>query len=321
ELFARIRRLLKRNPPAVCQPANHFPPPSTLPESPTPALSGATITSGLHDQYIIGDKLGQGTAGVVFKAQHRFLNRSLAIKILQPASIVDPATVTRFKREASLVSTLNHPNIVSVYECGVSALGLPFLVMEYLEGKSLNDILEIEGRLEPNRMLPLFLQACEALQHAHDLGIVHRDLKPSNIMISRLSDGKERLKLVDFGIAKAIESEDDTLTREGAFVGTPLYMSPEQVKGEGLDSRSDIFSLGCVMYETLTGHKPFMGSNMFHTLLKRTIETAKPMSEVCPQHNVPEALENIVFKAMAIMRCDRYQTIACLKDDLSALKI
>lgn len=303
ELSARVKALLRR---------------SQASQQATLSLgSDLVVGATLADRYEIIALVGHGSMGVVYKANHKFLNKSLAVKVLQPQLVVDKEKLARFQQEAKAVSSLDHPNIISLYDYGISKGGLPFLVMDYLEGESLAAILRREDHLEVDRALALFIQACDALAHSHTRGVVHRDLKPSNLVLIKEAVGGEKLKVVDFGIAKLIDDvEAQNLTHTGEAIGSPLYMSPEQCTGQDVDARSDIFSLGCVMYESLTGSPPFVGTNMMDTLVKRLYESAKPLHEVRPSLKFPELLELVMTRVLAREANSRYQSMEELKAEL-----
>ena len=219
----------------------------------------------IDDRYQIISNLGAGGMCTVFLANHIILQRRVAVKVLHEKSLCDTDALKRFRREAVLVSGLAHPNIVKVFGFGFAGRA-PFLAMEYIEGQSLAELLHQVGRLSPQEALPLFRQILSGLAEAHDKGIIHRDLKPSNIMLL----GEEKtVKIVDFGIAKILPESGkalEKLTQSGSIFGTVAYMSPEQCRAEPLDARSDLYSVGCLMYEVLTGNQPFQGETILATM-------------------------------------------------------
>lgn len=254
------------------------------------------------EKYRILEVIGRGGMGVVYRAEHELMERVVAIKMLLPQLLADENAVPRFQREARAASRLNHPNIIALHDFGLTEDGLPYLVMDYIDGKSLAEILKDEGQLGVQRSIHIFTQVCDALAHAHDLGIVHRDLKPGNIMIIQKKDEKESIKVVDFGVAKMYEGEDDVeaqrLTTTGELFGSPVYMSPEQCQGLALTPRSDIYSLGCVIYETLTGKLPHCGRTVLETISRQMQSPAKPFSEARPDLYIPDWLETAVFQTL-----------------------
>ncbi len=221
--------------------------------------------SVLADRYKILNVIGQGGMGVIFRAEHIKIGRKLAIKVLHPAHITDDEAVVRFQREAVAAGGLGHPNIIEIIDSGKTDSGLPYIVMEYLEGRDLSQILEKEAILPYDIIVPILIPVCEALEVAHAAGIVHRDIKPENILISRFGKGKLIVKVLDFGIAKIMESRDKksgAITKTGFVAGTPHYMSPEQVMGEKVDHRTDIYSVGVIMYQAVVGRVPFEGGTV-----------------------------------------------------------
>lgn len=237
---------------------------------PTP---GDTIAGKYH----IEEELGRGAYGVVFRARQTGIDRHVALKTLLPKAFLETDIVERFEREAQFVGRLNHPNIVGVHDYGRHE-NLLYMAVEYVEGDTLEEIISRDGALEPERVRQLVYQLIDALEHAHERGIVHRDLKPANIVILRKRDPetevtREIVKVLDFGIAKLIQSEAEeenyaTLTQAGTVLGTPHYMSPETIVGDAIDHRADIYSLGVIIYEMLTGERPFGAKNSPGVMVK-----------------------------------------------------
>ena len=221
----------------------------------------------LLEKYEITEQLGHGGMSAVYKARHVLMDRWVAIKILKPDLVTDNTSLKRFQQESHAVSLLQHQNVVNVHDFGVTN-GIPYLIMDYLEGKTIAAILSQEQHMNPGRCVFLYFQACQALGHAHSKGVIHRDIKPGNLIV--VNDGdKEVLKLVDFGIAKLQirDPKAPKLTVLGEIFGSPYYMSPEQVTDRPVDARSDIYSLGCVIYQSLVGvHHP--RGNRFRNLLQ-----------------------------------------------------
>jgi serine/threonine-protein kinase len=263
--------------------------------------------------------LGQGGVGVVYKAKQTHMNKLVAIKTLMLSPSTDgESSFLRFRQESQAASSLNHQNIISIHDFGKTSGGLAYLVMEYLNGKTLDEVVETEKRLGPDKFLRLATQICDGLQHAHKKGIVHRDLKPSNIMLINTEDNVDVVKIVDFGLAKLTADETEKhLTKTGMIVGTPLYMSPEQCRGMELDHRTDIYSLGCVLYFALTGQEPIQGNTALDTLYRHTAQAPKSFKEACPDVELPARLEQAIMKALEKDPDDRQQSMMELRNDIT----
>jgi serine/threonine protein kinase len=285
----------------------------------TPMPAGGTSGSHVNHvgttvsgRYQVQQLVGQGGMGALYAAQHVEIGRKVAVKILHPDFRVSEDIFLRFKQEATLAATLSHTNICSVFDFGKLEDGTPYLIMDLLEGTTLADLIAQEGRLEPRRATRIFAQICDALTHAHKKGVAHRDLKPSNIMIEN-DEGIELAKIVDFGIAKSLEKDAPQLTAAHETIGSPYYMSPEQCQAGPIDHRTDIYSLGCLMYETLTGRTPFRASNALQMMYSHVHNEPDLMSEVAPGSDIPPALEQVVLKAMRKKPEERFQTAEELK--------
>lgn len=288
----------------------------TLPQKEDPLIG-----SVLADRYKITSVLGEGGWGVVYGAVHELMKKEVAIKVLHAHYIKDETNRARFQREAQAISRLDHPNIISVHDFGMSKEGYHYLVMDLVKGTSLAAILDEEGFLEVERALALFLQIASALAHAHEQGIIHRDLKPGNIMIVAQPAG-EHVKILDFGVAKVLPQEGDhvqQLSRTGEIFGTSLYLSPEQCLAKPLDHRSDIYALGCLMYETLTGLPPHIGSNLFETLQKHVLSPVVPLRQAREGLAVPAELDAIVLRALEKDPGKRFQACAELVESLQKI--
>lgn len=276
---------------------------------------------GLSAKYEILSVIGQGGMSVVYKARHRFTEQLLAIKMLKGDLSLDKTHRARFLQEAQALEKLDHPNIVSARDVDYTSHGKPYLAMLFLEGDSIAERIKRDGPIEISKAIRIFLQCCDALEHAHKNGVVHRDLKPSNIVIVREKNDEETPKIVDFGIAKLIQDNEQNpaLTQTGEVFGSPLYMSPEQCAGQQLDWRSDIYSLGCVMYETLSGRAPFEGNSTLEIMRKHTDDMAQPLAIPNCAPAVCKRLDQIIYKAMEKDPAHRYQSMAALKRDLERL--
>lgn len=277
--------------------------------------SGALVGTKLGGRFEILEVLGQGGMSVVYKARQDVVDRFVAIKTLKMQLQDQPETIQRFEREIKSLCKLSHPHIVTVFDCIIDEDGQPYIAMDYLVGKSLDVVLQEKRRMSMDEAQPLLVQICSALDHAHKHGIVHRDLKPSNIML--VGDELEFVKVVDFGLAR-LGQENQKITRSGEVWGSPPYMSPEQCNGMQCDGRSDIYSLGCVMYEMVSGEDPFRGEQVVNTLIKHISE---PPPAFAPHLNIPQSFQDIIFKCLEKDPKNRYQTMGQVKDALiSAVK-
>ena len=289
--------------------------------------------------YKLDKILGRGGMGTVYSGEHVYIKKPVAVKILHPQFARYQDAVNRFLREARAASSINHPNIVDVTDFGVLPDGLVYFVMEYLEGKSLEDLIEREGAIELHRALNIVNQMSYALEAAHQLGVIHRDLKPDNIMllerpgrrdIVRMATGaasngyvteRERsydfVKILDFGIAKILAPDElgvDTL--QGAVFGTPEYMSPEAARGDDVDLRTDIYAVGVMLFDMLCGRPPFeadAGNEVLHKHIHAIVPSPR---EFAPHREITEGAERVILKSMAKDPARRYQTMAELRTDL-----
>jgi serine/threonine protein kinase len=293
-------------------------PPAAPPELSERSLVGETI-----EQYKIVQVLGRGGMSIVYKAVHFFLSNTVAIKTMHAHLVTEPQSVMRFKQEAQAATQLDHPNIIKVSGFGITSgeAPQPYIIMDYLEGNSLSELIKQKGQLPVSNCLKIFIQICSALAHAHNKGIIHRDLKPSNIMLVEKDGNREFVKLVDFGIAKVLSQEGEQahrLTQTGEVFGSPMYMSPEQCMGRPVDKRSDVYALGCVLYEALSGKPPHQGNSVFETFHKHI--TAIPACLAIPEADkaLVDRLDAIVFRALEKEPAKRYQTMAQLEADLHA---
>jgi hypothetical protein len=284
--------------------------------SPASDLVGQVVA----DRYHVLKKLGEGGMGQVYLAEHVKMGRRSAIKVMNPSMVHDPDAVSRFNREAANASRITHPNVCAIYDFGETPDGLIYLAMEFIEGEPLSGLLEREGALPPLRAAHIFAQVADALQAAHDLAIVHRDLKPDNIMISPSRTGGDVVKVVDFGIAKAVGGDDSQkVTKTGLVVGTPEFMSPEQLAGDKLDGRSDIYSLALVLYKMLTGKLPFEGTTVQETMIKRLTDEPLTLVAARPDGVFPAGLQETIGAALTRTPAERYQSAAKFANDVGAV--
>jgi len=284
--------------------------------SPT-ELFGIPI-SPLQGRYEFITVIGAGGAGVIYKAKQKPLGRPVAIKMIH-SHLVNVTALKRFLQEAKTISTMHHPNIISVHDFGVSEDNQPYMVMDYVEGTTLSDYIKKEGALEPEFAVNLAMQICDGLSHAHSHSVLHRDLKPNNVMLVPLAAGEYHLRVLDFGLAKlfAEDEQADHLTKTGETVGTPAYMAPEQVMGKKLSPRSDIYSLGCLLYHCLTGFVPFGGATKMETMLKQLNDQPPPFSEY--DIDVSERLEELVMQILSKDPAGRPESMSQVKERLKAL--
>ena len=275
----------------------------------------------IADRYHVVKKLGEGGMGQVYLAEHVKMGRRSAIKVMNPSLTHDPDAVARFNREAANASRITHPNVCAVYDFGETPDGLIYLAMEFVEGEPLTDPLGRDGALPLGRAVRIFRQVADALQAAHDLGIVHRDLKPDNIMLTKGRDGADVVKVVDFGIAKAVGGDEagQKVTKTGLVVGTPEFMSPEQLSGDQVDGRSDLYSLALVFFRMLTGKLPFEATSVQETMIKRLTDEPVKLAASRPDLAFPTGLQEVLDAALTRAPADRYQSVAKFAADVAAV--
>lgn len=261
------------------------------------------------DKYEILALEGSGATGSVYKARHRYLRNYLAIKILHAELMSDLNFLHRLRQEAAATMALNHPNIIRVHDFGITNSGNAYLVMDFLEGISLEEYIDQNGALNPNHAQELFKKIASGLSFANKNGIIHRDIKPSNIIMSSETSSLQKILIVDFGIAKTNIGLSMISTRAGEFYGTPLYMSPEQCKGEPVDARSDIYSLGCLMYEALSGRPPHIADSCMEVMNMQIHETPISLLTFSTPHRIPAELNDIVMKAIEKEPEKRFKTM------------
>jgi hypothetical protein len=284
-------------------------------EAAPPALVG-TVLAG---RYRILGKLGEGAMGAVYLGEHLRIGRRDAIKVLRESLEGDAEALARFSRGTRNVSLIQHPNVCTVYDFGDTDDGRRYLAMEYVPGETLQDLLRREGRLPPARAQAIFAQVAGALQAAHDAGIVHRDLKPGNVMVSPGRGGADAVKVVDFDIAKGSgDGEPGDVTRLGFVIGTPEYMSPEQLLGMALDGRSDVYSLGIMLFRMLAGALPFRAADTQELMVQRLTGSPLRLDEVLPGLAVPAALQAALDRALQRRAEDRFDTAAAFADAVAA---
>jgi serine/threonine protein kinase len=276
-------------------------------------LIGRTIA----DRYRIVEQIGRGGMGVVYRVEHARIGKLMALKLLTGELTRDGVQVGRFKREALMASKLSHPNTVQVFDFGM-ADGLVYLAMEYLRGEDLGRIIRREGALSVERTEKIIVQIANSLSEAHEMGIVHRDLKPENILIVRGNAGEELVKVLDFGLAKLRESSElSEVTSRGAIVGTPYYMSPEQIRGESADPLSDVYSLGALTYACLTGAPVFDAGTPLGVFTKHLLEAPIPPHVRRPELNIPESVSRLVMRTLEKEPSQRPASVAVLRDTLA----
>ena len=281
----------------------------------TANLVGAIIA----DRYHVMQKLGEGGMGQVYLAEHVRMRRKSAVKVMHPGMASDPDAISRFNREASNACQIQHPNVAAIYDFGESADGVVYLAMEYVEGVSLARLLATEGALSAVRTADIARQIADGLDAAHRLGIVHRDLKPDNVLVGSDHEGRDRVKLVDFGISKATQAtQGQTVTRTGQVIGTPDYMSPEQLSGDDVGLRSDVYSLGIVVVNMLTGRLPFQGDSSQSAMLLRLTEQPRRLSALLPSIPWPAELQNVLDRAMDMDAARRFPSASAFAAALEA---
>jgi beta-lactam-binding protein with PASTA domain/tRNA A-37 threonylcarbamoyl transferase component Bud32 len=267
----------------------------------------------LGGRYELDGVVGRGGMAEVYRARDIRLDRIVAVKTLRDDLARDQTFQARFRREAQSAASLNHPSIVAVYDTGEDMVGpvpVPYIVMEYVDGRTLRDLLRDDRRLLPERALEIVDGVLRALDYSHRNGIVHRDIKPGNVMLTRTGD----VKVMDFGIARALSDSQVTMTQTAQVIGTAQYLSPEQARGERVDARSDLYSTGCLLYELLTGRPPFSGDSPVAIAYQHVRENPVPPSQVDPE--IPRWADAIVLKAMAKSPSDRYQSAAEMRADI-----
>lgn len=288
---------------------------AVLRADPTQASLIGTI---LDERYLITAQIGEGGMGTVYRGRHVKLPRDAAIKVMHGTLTTDPAALARFHREAAAASRVEHDAVARVYDFGETAQGLVYLALEYLDGPTLKTMLAQHGPLSLARTAALVQQIAAGLDAAHRQGIVHRDLKADNVLVVRTETGGEQAKIVDFGIAKAIGAGERSLTRTGFVVGTPEYMSPEQLLGETVDHRSDVYALALLAYHLLTGDMPFDTRTPDRGLMARLTSEPRSLELVCPDTRWPEAVQAVLNRGMHRERAQRTPSAVEFARDFAA---
>jgi len=275
----------------------------------------------LADRYRILDLIGKGGMGKVYLAEHVALGKKVAVKVLNPAYTNRPDQVKRFLREARAASTIGHENVIDITDFGAMPNGQVFFAMEHLQGDDLGKILK-KGPMSWARARRVMLQICRALQAAHDHGIIHRDMKPENVFLIHRNGIRDFVKVLDFGIAKFLEENRDggtnPLTQVGALIGTPEYMAPEQIHGDPADLRMDIYAVGCILYQVLTGNLPFTDKTMYGVLSQQVNAKPVPPRQLAPEAEISVEVEAVILKAMEKDKAQRYQTMGELIEAIVA---
>ncbi len=308
--------------PSAAEPPLYPGPPPADPTQDVEATATRALPSTaprlLGERYELSDVIGRGGMAEVRRAYDTRLGRQVAVKELRTDLAADPTFQARFRREAQSAAGLNHPNIVAVYDTGeehdpVSGLNIPFIVMELVEGHTLRDILKDGRKILPERALELARGVLDALSYSHKAGIIHRDIKPANVMLTP----QGQVKVMDFGIARAISDVSSSMTQTAAVIGTAQYLSPEQARGETVDARSDIYSAGCLLYELLIGRPPFVGESPVSVAYQHVREMPVPPSQL--DGHITTDIDSIVLTALAKDPADRYQSARAMSDDISRL--
>jgi serine/threonine-protein kinase len=275
----------------------------------------------LSGRFLLEELVGQGGMGRVYRARHLGLNAPVALKLLKPSLLGDPTLVGRFEREAAAASRLHHPNVVSVLEFGSTGPdGTLFIAMEYVEGIDLRVVLRDEWPLPEARLCHLLAQVLAALGEAHARHVIHRDLKPENIMVVKDLDEGERVKVLDFGIAKILDGNLPALTRNDVVCGTPQYMAPEQATGAGLDARSDLYAVGVILYQLCTGRLPFDGANAMDVLTQHVNDLPQAPRQRSPHVSISEPMERLILRALEKDPARRPQSAEAFRELLLAVK-
>jgi CheY-like chemotaxis protein/tRNA A-37 threonylcarbamoyl transferase component Bud32 len=282
-------------------------------------LDGTSLAS----RYEFLEVIGEGGIGVVFKARQPMIEKLVAIKMINSQESGEES-VARFTREAKAVSRLDHTNIIVIHDFGVTENGHPFMVMDYIEGWNLGDVIRQQGAFPLDFAVSMAIQICDGIAHAHANGILHRDLKPANVLLKRNDDREPVVKIVDFGLAKMLDQKDSkdapALTKHGQVFGSPMYMSPEQVQALPVDERTDVYSVGCIIYEMFTGCPPHLADTSMAMMAKQLTEEPQPLNVLRSDLSYPPACQPLIDKVLAKKPENRYQSMGELKSALERLK-
>jgi serine/threonine-protein kinase len=294
-------------------------PPRRWPKASWPAAA-PELGSVLADRYVLEREIGEGAFGVVYEARDMELEQRVAVKVASGPYATSREGVARFQREAIAASSIGHDSIVDVIDSGREQDGTQYIVMEYLEGTDLAGLIATEGPLAPERALRIAAQIADALAAAHRAGVVHRDLKPANIHIRTLDDGADAITIIDFGVSKLRSSDEDlALTIPGRILGSPCYMAPEQARGmANIDGRADVYALGVIVYEMLTGRPPFTGDRPLDVIEQHLTDAPLAPSRVDPSLELAKALDGLVMHALAKAPGDRFQDMDEFRDAIEA---
>ncbi|HUJ24799.1 MAG TPA: serine/threonine-protein kinase [Myxococcales bacterium] len=294
--------------------------PSVLDLDPVKAAADPLLGRVIGDRYRIVEEIGSGGMGRVYRALQAPLERMVALKVLAVGPERDPVFARRFFLEASVTARLSHPNTIAVHDYGCTPDGICYLVMEHLSGRTLQEVLEREGPMAKDRAIHIAQQICRSLAEAHAMGVIHRDLKPANVMLLRQRDDVDFAKVLDFGLVKVLAESnlEKGITSRGSFVGSPHYMAPEQARNQNPDQRSDIYSLGVVLYHMLAGAPPFHADSSVEIILRHVLEPPPPLRKTRPELEEPE-LEAIIHKCLAKERDQRHQSMDELLAELKAV--
>jgi tRNA A-37 threonylcarbamoyl transferase component Bud32 len=326
-----MRRIVTETDPSLMNTVPHAEAGTTPAPAPTPAPAQAAakfdalVGTTLAERYEIVRRIGEGGMGAVYEARHSIIGKRVAIKVLLEKFLENEELIARLLQEARLASSIGHQNIVDVTDFGTTRDGRAFVVMEFLEGEPLSELIMRDAPLPVERSLAIVKQVASALGAAHDKGIVHRDVKPENVYLVRRGD-LDFVKVVDFGVSKAVRSQEEAgsewqrLTRTGAVLGTPLFMSPEQAGGsEDIDHRADIWATALILYECLTGELPFRGNNYLGVIAQIQNKDVQPPSALRPELGIPEAVDRMVMHGLEKDRTRRYQHMTAFEQDVDRL--
>lgn len=284
-----------------------------------PVPAGSMVGQVIGGRYRLTKLLGEGGMGAVYKAEHINITKEVAVKLLHPEISQNPEAVTRFKQEAQSASSIGHPNIIGIDDFFTMEDGRVCLIMEFLKGAPLNDVMLQPAGLTPMQTIEIMLQVCDGLHAAHQKGIIHRDMKPENVFLADVH-GNRVVKILDFGIAKVTGNEDNNLTKTGTVFGTPHYMSPEQALGHKVDVRADVYSVGVMLFEIYTGQVPYQAESFMGVLSQHITSPVPAPSSISPNRPVPPMMEEIILTAMAKEVDKRFSSMEAVGNSLRAFR-